>query len=345
MQLWPFKKKSSQNEVARWVTAHLAVSHAPMSYDQLDRLKEAGIDAILNLCAEFPDLPLIEQQAGFEVYYLPVEDEETPEMEAMDNALEWMDEAIFLGKKVLVHCRHGIGRTGTLASAYLLRKGFSPKLAQKKLSPLRSRPANYDQWSLLRKYGKKQGGLKMREPSLEQKQVVDLAPFFQDLEAIFRHVDERIADQKLCGRDHMRCCGNRVMLSLVEAVYVSHKINTLFDRDKRHGLIQKAVKWQAKPEFSKNSGELGGEEFLCPLNHNQACTLFEHRPLACRLFDSPELGWEKKEGLHEAVFAVSQSMFLAFGGRFLEQDLQLELTRVVSGKYVQDFFTLLMRTT
>ncbi|MFW5931942.1 MAG: protein-tyrosine phosphatase family protein, partial [Desulfohalobiaceae bacterium] len=76
------------------MTSSLAVGHAPMSYQHLDLLKQAGINAILNLCAEFPDLPLIEQQAGFEVYYMPVQDEETPEMEAMDNALEWLDEAI-----------------------------------------------------------------------------------------------------------------------------------------------------------------------------------------------------------------------------------------------------------
>jgi protein-tyrosine phosphatase len=51
----------------------------------------------------------------------------------MDEALEWIDESIYLGKKVLVHCRHGIGRTGTIVSAYLLRKGLSARLVRKKL--------------------------------------------------------------------------------------------------------------------------------------------------------------------------------------------------------------------
>ncbi|MGQ9811918.1 MAG: hypothetical protein ACUVQ2_00660 [Dissulfurimicrobium sp.] len=43
-----------------------------MSYEELDSLKRQGINAIINLCAEFCDLHEIEEQAGFEVYYLPV---------------------------------------------------------------------------------------------------------------------------------------------------------------------------------------------------------------------------------------------------------------------------------
>lgn len=343
MVFWPFKKKSRPDGVVSWVTSHLAVGHAPMSSQHLDRIKERGIDAILNLCAEFPELPLIEQQAGFEVYYLPVEDEEIPEMEAMDNALEWLDEAVFLGKRVLIHCRHGIGRTGTVVTAYLLRKGLSPKLAQKKLSPLRSRPANYDQWSLIRKYGKKQGGLKMREPSLEQRHVVDLAPFFQDLEALFSQVDEGIADLDHCGWDHMRCCRQRVRVSLVEAVYIAHKINTQMDREKRKELIHRSLQLYASREVTQAAKAPLDQTYVCPLSQSQKCLLFSSRPLACRLYDSPDMSPHAHHELHEAVFAVSRSLFLAFGGSFLEQDIKFDLTRVVSGKYVQDFFAILLQ--
>ncbi|MGQ9500375.1 MAG: protein-tyrosine phosphatase family protein [Dissulfurimicrobium sp.] len=54
----------------------------------------------------------------------------------MERALAWLDEAIYLGKKVLVHCRHGIGRTGTFVTAYLIRRGLGLKLAAKKWNSL-----------------------------------------------------------------------------------------------------------------------------------------------------------------------------------------------------------------
>jgi protein-tyrosine phosphatase len=333
MRLWPFKKRSEIDQVLSWVTSSLAVGHAPMSYHHLDLLKQAGIQAIMNLCAEFPDLPLIEQQAGFEVYYLPVQDEETPEMEAMDNALEWLDEAIFLGKKVLVHCRFGIGRTGTLVTAYLLRKGLSPRMTRKKLSRLRSSPASHNQWRLLRKYRKQQTSLKMREPSLEQRQMVDLAPFFADLEAVYSYLEEKLPNQGRCGREHADCCKGRAQLSLAEAVHVSHKINTLLSRELRQRLIRRAVHMQ-QPTVA---------DYLCPLSQEGQCSLFMHRPLACRLFDAQGLSSQEQKELQGKALAISQSLFLAFGGSFLEQELQFELPRVVSGKYVQDFFYILMQ--
>jgi hypothetical protein len=63
MKFWPFKR-FGQDGCVSWVTPSLAAGHAPMSHDHLDRLKKAGINSIINLCAEFPDLPLIEKKPG-----------------------------------------------------------------------------------------------------------------------------------------------------------------------------------------------------------------------------------------------------------------------------------------
>ena len=138
-----------------WVTDNLAVGYAPMSYADLDEIKKKGIDAIINLCAEYCDLHEIEGKTGFEVYYLPILDEHAPDMKEMEKALDWLDEAIHVGKKILVHCRFGIGRTGTFVTAYLVRKGYSLKVAQKKLKHTCSSPESYKQWKLLRKYARK----------------------------------------------------------------------------------------------------------------------------------------------------------------------------------------------
>src|SRR4030042_3196158 len=129
-----------------WVTDQLAVGHAPMSYDELKSIREQGIDGIVNLCGEYCDLHQIEKGYGFEVYYLPVQDNEAPSLQENEKALQWLDEAVYLGKKILIHCTLGIGRTGTFLISYLLRRGFSPKLARKKLEKTRAESTSFNQW-------------------------------------------------------------------------------------------------------------------------------------------------------------------------------------------------------
>ncbi len=143
-----------------WVTDLLAAGHAPLSYAELDSIKAAGIEAIVNLCGEYCDLHGIQQKAGFEVCYLPIPDECAPEMGELVGAIDWVTGFINQGKKVLVHCRFGVGRTGTFLTAYLMSTGLDLKAASKLLQDCRANPTNYCQWKMLRKYQKKmkQGG-------------------------------------------------------------------------------------------------------------------------------------------------------------------------------------------
>jgi len=138
-----------------WITEQLAAGHAPMSYEDLDAIKTQGIDAIVNLCGEYCDLHEIQQDTGFDVFYLPIPDECAPDMEAMEKALAWLEDKISRGHKALVHCRFGVGRTGTFVSAFLMRTGMDLKAAEKVLKSTRAKPSNYCQWKLLRQYNKK----------------------------------------------------------------------------------------------------------------------------------------------------------------------------------------------
>ena len=138
-----------------WITENLAFGCAPMSFDDLEIIKGEGIDAVINLCAEYCDLHEIEEKTGFEVYYLPVDDECAPEMPELEKALTWLDDAISQGKKILVHCRFGMGRTGTFLTAYFIRKGDGLKSASKKLKNICGGPSTHSQWKFLKKYAKK----------------------------------------------------------------------------------------------------------------------------------------------------------------------------------------------
>ena len=142
------------NYEVTWITEQLAAGHAPLSYDDLETIKARGIDAIVNLCGEFCDLHEIQEDSGFEVYYLPIADECAPDMGEMEKALAWLEQKLAQGHKALVHCRFGVGRTGTFVSAFLMRTGIDLKAAGKILKKTRANPSNYCQWKLLRQYDK-----------------------------------------------------------------------------------------------------------------------------------------------------------------------------------------------
>ncbi|MFU2209224.1 dual specificity protein phosphatase family protein [Solidesulfovibrio sp. C21] len=330
-----------------WVTDHLAVGGAPMSHEQLDSLKAQGIGAILNLCAEFCDLHDLEAAAGFEVYYMPVPDEQAPDLPALEKALAWLDEAIYLGKKVLIHCRHGIGRTGTVLNAYLLRRGLGHKLAARMLRPLRAKPANFDQWWTIRRYGRAAGRLTIREPRLESGHLVDLAPFLGDYAGLVAAA--RIAAKGLprCGRDHDRCCRTPLSLSLIEAVHVSHRINVDLDSETRLAVIEDAA--GASREIEKltarygegNAHCLSAWARLCPLSRQGKCLIFAGRPLACLTngieAEAAARLWEKT--LEPGLVALSRQVFLALAGGLGGANLpRFPLPDVVSGRYVSAVF-------
>lgn len=335
-----------------WVTDQLAVGAAPMSYAQLDHLKSLGIGAILNLCGEFCDLHEIEAAAGFEVYHLPLADEEAPELTELEKALAWLDEAIYLGKKVLIHCRHGIGRTGTVLNAYLLRRGLGHRLAWLKLRSLRSKPANFEQWWTIRKYGKKSPKLTVCEPSLEMRRVVNLAPFFSDYEAMSARIDD-LAGYELrqsCGRDHDRCCGTPIRLRMIEAVYLTHKMNTALSSETRLTAIGRAVE-SAKREraaardMSNASACLSDASATCPLSVDRTCIVYAYRPLQCRTFgldaDTSADLWDNV--LAPSLDRLSQELWMAFVGSIVQDALPaFALADVVSGRYVQTFFHLML---
>jgi protein-tyrosine phosphatase/Fe-S-cluster containining protein len=315
----------------KWITESLAVGYAPMSYAELESIKALGIDAIVNLCAEFSDLHELEASSGFEVYYLPIWDEDIPEIEEMEKALSWLDEAIYLGKKVLVHCRHGIGRTGTFVTSYMIRKGLTLKSASKQLKFSNANPSNYGQWKLLKKYGKKSGVLKIREPSLEIKNRVDLSLFFSDYEVLIKNIDKEIQKQSKetdiqCGKAEHNCCRESFDLQLIEVIYLHSKINRHFTSAQREVLIKRAVKTYKK------------ENLLCPFNGGQGCEVYDIRPARCRIYGAIEFSADKHE-IRDMLFELSQTLFLAFSGKFLPDiDFTFSVADTISGKFVQKYF-------
>lgn len=312
-----------------WITDSIAAGSAPASYAALDYIKAQRINAIVNLCAEFSDLHEIEHNHGFEVYYLPIWDDDIPGMDEMEKALAWLDEAIYLGKKILVHCRHGIGRTGTFIASYMIRRGLNLKSAKEKLKCSRANPSNYCQWKLLKQYGKRSGTLKIREASLETEKRVDLNRFFSDYEALVKKMTvdmekQTIPGQIPCGKGMHICCQTCFELPFIEVVYFYSKTNQEFTSGQRETLIQKAAAVSKK------------KECLCPLNNGDGCEVFDSRPVRCRFYGATP---GPSHELMQILAELSRTIFLALSGQFLpEQGFRFSVADTISGKFVQKYF-------
>lgn len=338
-----------------WITDNLAVGYAPMSYAELESLKEQGIDAIVNLCGEFSDLHEIEESSGFEVFFIPIPDETAPDMAEMEKGLQWLDEAIYLGKKVLVHCRHGIGRTGTFVTGYLLRRGMGMKMAEKTLKGTGANPSNFSQWWMLRKYGKKSGKLSIREPSLENRNVVDLSNFFAEYEGLVSSVEQSLGQTEhapRCGLETSHGCHRYFELHLIEAIYLSNKMNKILTSEERSQAIDRAVAVQKETREIVRTSKASSKEalaaqylhnnLLCPLNVDDRCLLADFRPISCRVHGQSRKSFDP-EHIEEILTAISRSVFLSLSGIFPgDNPFLASCADTVSGRFAQVYFHYLL---
>jgi atypical dual specificity phosphatase len=105
--------------------------------DDLRWLREQGIGAILSL-TETP-LPA-EALLRYDLLalHLPIDDQTAPTQADLLDALDFIDQQQIAGRGVLVHCRIGEGRTGSILAAYLIRQGATPEQSLARLRAIRA---------------------------------------------------------------------------------------------------------------------------------------------------------------------------------------------------------------
>ena len=101
-------------------------------------LERAGVGALVSLT---------EQAArpgptGLRYLHLPVPDMTVPRPEQIDRFLEFVDAAESDGLAAAVHCRAGLGRTGTMLACYLVSRGHPPEEALEQVR--RQRPGSVE---------------------------------------------------------------------------------------------------------------------------------------------------------------------------------------------------------
>ncbi|WP_461865355.1 protein-tyrosine phosphatase family protein [Thermococcus sp.] len=110
----------------KFITSQVAFS--PMPYPQdIPKLAEQ-FQAVVVLTDEYELYYEIDtwKKSNVEVLYSPIEDFSAPPLEGLIEIVKWIEKRVNEGKKVLIHCLGGSGRSGTIAVAYLI---YSQKLS------------------------------------------------------------------------------------------------------------------------------------------------------------------------------------------------------------------------
>ncbi|HMN46054.1 MAG TPA: ADP-ribosylglycohydrolase family protein [Povalibacter sp.] len=117
---------------------------------RIQSLLRAGVNAFIDLTAEGeldPYAPLLPADGSVTHQRWPIVDHDLPQSAAyMRQILDAIDAALAQDRCVYVHCRAGIGRTGTTIGCHLIRGGLAPAVALDRLNELWQQCARSASW-------------------------------------------------------------------------------------------------------------------------------------------------------------------------------------------------------
>jgi Fe-S-cluster containining protein len=139
---------------------------------------------------------------------------------------------------------------------------------------------------------------------------IDCKPFFEKYKALSAKADEMFAKVQnefpecvTCEIKCADCCHALFDLTLIEAIYINHRFNEMFEGKKKEAIIEKSNRADRKTYMIKRKAykdkeagkneveilmELAAERVRCPLlNEDDICDLYDYRPITCRLYGMP----------------------------------------------------------
>jgi Fe-S-cluster containining protein len=139
---------------------------------------------------------------------------------------------------------------------------------------------------------------------------MDFSSYFSKYEAlshaadqVFDRIQKAYPDCVRCKAECADCCYALFDLTLIEALYMNEKFKEKYNAEERETLLEAAnradravhkLKRNAYRDLQAGKSEddvlaaLGKERVRCPLlNDRDLCTLYDHRPITCRLYGIP----------------------------------------------------------
>jgi len=128
-----------------FITDSLAVGAACADERQLRALADLDIGAVVDLRAEAVDDAELLGRLGIRFLHLPTADWRPMSQEDLDRGTDWVLDQLSDGRKTLIHCGHGIGRSVLLTAAVLVRMGYPWQEAMQVIQRKRPRAGPRDE--------------------------------------------------------------------------------------------------------------------------------------------------------------------------------------------------------
>jgi hypothetical protein len=134
-----------------WITDTFAIggSFAPNQTEVLAR--EHGVAAVVDVRGEACDDEVLLARYGIELLHLPTIDFEPISPRMLERGVAFVTAHLRAGRRVLVHCAHGIGRSALLGLCVLVERGEEPlralTLAKDRRARVSPSTAQYQAWA------------------------------------------------------------------------------------------------------------------------------------------------------------------------------------------------------
>jgi hypothetical protein len=141
-----------------WITPDLAVGGAYPRGQAASLARDHGVGAVVDVRVEECDDPEELAACGLKFLHLPTEDLRGVSQPMLDGGVRFARQVASEGRRLLIHCQHGIGRSATVALCVLVDRGLPPmdalttaKDARALVSPSQSQFEAWTAWLARRK--------------------------------------------------------------------------------------------------------------------------------------------------------------------------------------------------
>ncbi len=111
-----------------WINSSLAVGGSLVPR-QFAGLAQMGIQAVVDLREEGRDDEELLAQHGIRLLHLPVRDHWPPSQDQLLQGTDWVLGQLEAGRKTMLHCKNGVGRSIVLGCCVLMRQGYNQSRA------------------------------------------------------------------------------------------------------------------------------------------------------------------------------------------------------------------------